>query len=309
MTSFRRLTPILPAAVLAVLLAPRLAAAQDFGSRLDTTVALQHGGTVDLTLVSGRITVTAWNRPSVGIKARLSSGIVRLDVSSSRVGVESRETDGGGDDSRLDVSIPADARLVLHTVSADVTAHGAAEADARTVSGDVELANVRGSASVRTVSGEVRADHVGGGFHATSVSGDIHAGDVAGETDAQTVSGDVTLAHIRAPYVHAETTSGDITMSADLGTDGRARLDSHSGDVTVELPPRLTGAHFDVRTFSGDIDTQLPMTLQPGSSSRGFMPKQMQFTIGSGAGPRYSISTFSGDLRLERGSDSNQGPR
>jgi hypothetical protein len=59
-----------------------------------------------------------------------------------------------------------------------------------------------------------------------------------------------------------------------------------------------------VQTFSGEVNSDFPMTLQPGSRS-GNRGRGMQFTIGGG-GARISAQTFSGDITIERSSGSNR---
>src|SRR6476646_1703604 len=54
-------------------------------TRIDTTVKLDRGGAVDLSLVSGRIRVTGWDRSDVKISATIESGRLEFEANSSRV--------------------------------------------------------------------------------------------------------------------------------------------------------------------------------------------------------------------------------
>src|SRR6266568_8477439 len=54
-------------------------------TRIDTTVRLDRGGAVDLSLISGRIRVVGWDRPDVHIKASIESGYLDLSANSSRI--------------------------------------------------------------------------------------------------------------------------------------------------------------------------------------------------------------------------------
>jgi hypothetical protein len=67
--------------------APILARAQDETAltRIDTTVRLDRGGAVDLSLISGKIRVTGWDQPTVKISASIESGLLRFSANSSRV--------------------------------------------------------------------------------------------------------------------------------------------------------------------------------------------------------------------------------
>jgi DUF4097 and DUF4098 domain-containing protein YvlB len=59
-------------------------------------------------------------------------------------------------------------------------------------------------------------------------------------------------------------------------------------------------AGLQVQTYSGNITSRFPMTLQPGEQSASRRGKKMNFTIGSG-GARVTVATFSGDITIERG--------
>ena len=74
------------AVVVLMALAPG-AKAQDYErrTRIDTTVRLDRGGAVDLSLISGKIRVTGWDRQDVKVSATIDRGTLRFDANSSRV--------------------------------------------------------------------------------------------------------------------------------------------------------------------------------------------------------------------------------
>src|ERR1700681_4275632 len=78
------LTQLVVAAAFATLL-PQPARAQDYQRRtqIDTTVRLDRAGTVDLSLISGKIRVTGWDRPDVKVVASIESGMLRFDANPS----------------------------------------------------------------------------------------------------------------------------------------------------------------------------------------------------------------------------------
>src|SRR5881397_3507342 len=127
-----KLTALVVGIALAV--APVIAKAQDerTASQIDTTVRLDRGGSVDLSLISGRIRVTGWDQPNVKISASIESGNLRFSSNSSRVTLSVDDEDDGerrhrhrdSGDARYDVSVPRGAKLILEAVSGDVTAKG-----------------------------------------------------------------------------------------------------------------------------------------------------------------------------------------
>ena len=269
-------------------------------SQIDTTLALSRGGTVDLSLVSGEIEVTSWNRDQVKISASAERGILNLDGSPSRVALTVRSDRGRMGDVRYEVTIPSSARLLMRSVSGDITSDGGAEIEAHTVSGDLTVSHVGGRATLETVSGELSGTGIGGNTRANSVSGDVTLRSVTGDIDAETVSGDVELTNARSSSVHVNSTSGDAHYQGTVDARGRYDFHSYSGDVRLALPAS-TGAQLSVETFSGDIDSDFPMTLLPGNQRSSGRPKRMEFKIGNG-GALISATTFSGDVIIERGS-------
>src|SRR5216117_3704670 len=130
------------------------AKAQDERGRtqIDTTVRLDRGGAVDLSLISGRIRVTGWDRPDVKISASIESGYLRFSANSSRVNLSVEDNNDDGrrghnrhndvGDARYEVSVPRGSRLILEAVSGDVSATGSqGEIEASSVSGSVDVSD------------------------------------------------------------------------------------------------------------------------------------------------------------------------
>ncbi|HET7566206.1 MAG TPA: DUF4097 family beta strand repeat-containing protein [Gemmatimonadaceae bacterium] len=274
----------------------------DQQSKLDTTLTLNPSGTVDLSLVSGEIKVTSWDRNQVRIVATTEQGVLNIDGSPSRVALtvrgEGRHNNVG--DATFQVTVPSSARLLMRTVSGEITSRGGAEVEAHTVSGDLSVSDVKGRATLETVSGELTGTGIGGNTRANSVSGDVTLHGVTGDVDAETVSGDIELTDARSSSVRMSSTSGDAHYQGTVDPKGRYDFHSYSGDVRLALPAS-TSAQLSVETFSGDLDSDFPMTLLPGAQRSSGHPKRMEFRIGNG-GAIISATTFSGDVTIERGS-------
>jgi len=300
---------IAAAALVAAL--PLGATAQDYTgkARIDTTVRLDRSGTVDLSLISGRIRVTGWDRQEVKISASIDQGLLRLDANGSRVTLSVDEADGNRrhrgrhdvGDARYEVSVPRGSRLILEAVSGDVSASGSqGEIEATSVSGDVDVANGVREVSVESVSGSAHAAQINGNLRAESVSGDVRVENVTGNVEASSVSGSIRLIGVQSKDVRTETVSGDVVYSGSIEPGGRYSFESHSGNVRLTIP-RGAGAQFSVETFSGDITTDFPVTVPP-NSGRG-RDGRMDFTIGDGRA-RVTAQTFSGRIVINSGSDS-----
>ena len=302
-----RLTII--AASLLALPALSATAQDDYGRRqIDTTVQLDRGGVVDLSLIAGNIRVTGWDRADVKVSASITSGSLRFDASSSRVSLSVEESDDGRGrrhhnvgDARYDVSVPRGARLVLEAVSGDVSARGSqGEVEATSVSGDVDVTDAVRVVAVESVSGSVHAAQVNGNLRAETVSGDLRVETVTGNVEASSVSGSLRLIGIQSKDVRTETVSGDIVYTGSIDAGGKYSFESHSGTIRLNIP-RGAGAQFSVETFSGDVSTDFPVTTR--GSGRG-REGRMEFTTGDGRA-RVTANTFSGRIVINTGSDSS----
>src|SRR5215210_5003805 len=302
--------PVLLVAV-ALLALPLRAQAQNYLERaqIDTTVRLDRGGSVDLSLISGRIRVTGWDRSDVKVSATIDRGTLRFSATPARVsltvdndhdGRNRRHNDLG--DARYEVSVPRGTRLILEAVSGDVTASGSqGEIEASSVSGDVDVTNGVRDVTVESVSGSVHASQINGDLTAQSVSGDVRVETVSGAVEGSTVSGNIRLVGVQSKDVRSETVSGNIVYSGSIDSGGRYDFESHSGTVRLNIP-RGEGATFNVETFSGEISADFPVTVPP-SGGRGRRNGRMEFTIGDGKA-RITAQTFSGSIVINSGSDS-----
>lgn len=270
---------------------------RDRATRLDTTVAFQPGGIVALTTRQGDIVVHTGSRHEVVVHVTSARGRVRFDASSDRVSVDA--SDAGGD-VRFEITVPAGVRVTARSQSGDVAIRGTGGAvSAHTQSGDVTVETAAGHIDFGTLSGDVVASGLTGDVNARAVSGDITLTDVTGNVSAETVSGDVRLTHITSRRVSAHSTSSDVSFDGAIAPDGRYELGTHSGDVVLAIPANAS-AQLTVSTWSGSIDSDFPITLEPGEHGIGAATsKRFTFNIGGGAA-RISAESFSGDVVIHR---------
>jgi hypothetical protein len=273
-------------------------AGREVGRSLDTTLAIARDGTVELSNVSGRITVTSSDRGEVRIRARLQdSGTLVLDATGTRVSLGVRSTSNRLGEATYDVVVPNGARLVVSGVSSDISARGPfGPVDIKSVSGDVEVSNT-GRLSAHSVSGDVIVRNVSGNFSARSVSGDVRVTQVSGDVIAESVSGDIVLDDVRSESVRGETVSGDVRYQGAVSGRGRYEFKSHSGNLRLVIPAN-SGATVSAETFSGSLRSDFQLTVSPGEV-RGAGRRRMEFTIGQGEA-RISLSSFSGNIVINR---------
>lgn len=127
---------------------------------------------------------------------------------------------------------------------------------------------------------------------ARSVSGDVSVVGAEGDVRAGSVSGDVEMDALRATSVRASSVSGNVSVRVlALTGQGPLKFTSVSGNVTAELPKNLD-ADVTMRSVSGSLDSDFPLTLRGRMSRHG-----LEAQIGRG-GREIEVHTVSGNVRL-----------
>lgn len=265
-------------------------------SRIDTTFAFDRNGTLTVNGGSGDISVSGSSSNQAHVRAESDNDNLRLDVSGGRAQVEVTNRRGG--DAHIEVTVPYGTRVIVHGQSGDITLRGTRGAvEVHGQSGDVVIDDVNGRLDVNTLSGDITVGTVTGDVEIGSTSGDVKLTDVRGNIDVGTVSGDIAMRGVTAKTVRAKTTSGDVSYDGTIDPSGRYDLATHSGDVRLHVP-RDASAQLTVSTWNGEIDSDFPMTLQPGEHGIGASSsKRITFAIGGGAA-RITAETFSGDITV-----------
>lgn len=307
--------------------------------QVDETFPSDATGTVQISNVSGRVTVHGWDRNEIRVTGALGRGTERLEL------------DRGRQRSEIRVVIPRNARNVRGS-DLHIRVPVGKQVTVSTVSADIEIGGVRGAVNARSTSGEVEIDGRPAAVRATSTSGDVTVNvSTDGRVVASTTSGDVTIAGSVGDGVSAESVSGDVVVTArtqevraksvsgDVGLEGvrgrasgstvsgdvrvvggqlqYASLESVSGDLLYE-GDLSSGAAFDLESHSGDITLVLPRGVGADFDVRTFSGSiQSQFggevrrtsqygpgrelrISNGGSGGILRIQTFSGTVKLQR---------
>jgi DUF4097 and DUF4098 domain-containing protein YvlB len=263
--------------------------------QIDTTVPAQRGQRLEVNSFGGEINVKSWARNAVRVQATPSS---RTEVSVSTAGstVSIRTEGRRGPASAVDLAITAPTWMALDLsgVYTDVTVEGIrAPVTVETVQGEVEVAGGEGLVSLRSVQGSVSLRGAKGRIQVHSVNEDVHVTDASGEITAETVNGEIELEKVNATSLDASTVNGDVSYEGPIHNGGRYSLSSHKGDITLAVSP-ATNAAVSVSTFSGDFESEFPVTLTEGRKG-----KRFNFTLGNGSA-QVTLESFQGTVRLVR---------
>ena len=261
----------------------------------DTTVTVERGQRLEVHAHGGDIDVKTWARNAIRVEAATSFRTeVQVSTSGSTVNVQTAGRRGPPSSVDLQLTVPVWLPLELSGVNVDVTVNGVkAPITVETVQGDVDVNGGEGLISLQSVQGSVTLRGAKGRIEVHSVNEDVRVSQSSGEVTAESVNGEVMLDRVDAPNLEASTVNGDLSYDGPIRSGGRYTLTSHNGDVTIGVPEG-TSASVAVSTFSGDFESDFPVTLS--ESRKG---KRFSFTLGGGSA-QVHLESFQGTIRLVR---------
>ncbi|MGD0483929.1 MAG: DUF4097 family beta strand repeat-containing protein [Gemmatimonadales bacterium] len=243
--------------------------------------ALARGKTLEITGIAGSIRVEAYAGPEVQVSA------VKRGPAEDRGEIRF-------------ITEPGEGGMTICAVYGDQESchHGRSHSHVRDNEASVEFvarvpAGVAFDGSM--VSGNVEVAGLTARVEVNSVSGDVAVRNVHGDVSAHSVSGRATLEGVDGQGVDANTVSGDVEFGGPVHQGGRYAFRSVSGELTLHVDGALN-ARVSVRTVSGEIDSDFPVTLAGGGR---FGRRNLDFTVGTGDA-RLELSTVSGDFHLKR---------
>ena len=205
------------------------------------------------------------------------------------------------------VSVPRDASVMLKSVSGAVKVTNVnGELRAESISGDVAITAARKIRTLKSISGDVQVtDSQSDDLTAGSTSGSVILRNVRTRiVELQSISGDLRLTDVDADHAEMRTVSGNVEYSGRLSRNGRYEFQSHSGNVRF-MPMGSPNFSIEATTFSGDVRTDFPLTLQGNPQPyvrdlRGRRQNQsVRGTVGSG-GPMITMQSFSGNIVIAK---------
>ncbi len=201
---------------------------------------------------------------------------------------------------------------------------GTASVDLQSVSGTIQVDDVRGAIRAQTMSGDVTITRSPRVEVAKSVAGRVNVSDLeltgnleletmsgnivlrqvkGGGLRLSTVTGDASLTDVAAERLEMKSISGDLHFAGSLARTGRYAFNSHSGDLTLVLAGN-TGFELNANTFSGEISSAIPVTLgaNGGAGNNRRNPAgrgAVRAVFGDGSAV-LEVHTFSGDITINR---------
>ncbi len=253
-------------------------------------VAVERGARLALSSLSGTLVIEGWDRDAVRVER--GEGAVRQGGPRGTVRVEPDRRRGRGS---FHLLVPAWMAVTVDGVNLEVAVRGVmAPIRVETVNGDVRVEGGRDEIRLESVSGSVWLERSRGRIVLESVHGNLTGHDLAGEVRAETTNGSVRFRDAALQTLDARSVNGDLLWEGAPLANGRYLLDTHNGSVRLRLPATVS-AVVTTTTFHGDLRSDFPVRTAPGGLGR-----TIRFTLGRGGPTRIDITTFQGEIVLER---------
>ena len=293
---------------------------QQYTERIAKTFKVGAGTALVLANIAGDITVSASAGDEIRLeavkRARATTEAdaqrqleeTRIDITERPGRVEARTFHKGSGKNKVAVdyvvTAPPLTALDLRSVAGDIVVDGIkGEVRAETVSGDVTATGLAKESSLKAVSGDVTvsASAVEGELAASSVSGDVLVKAFkARSISAGTVSGDVVMHSAACERALARSVNGNVELMGPILKGGRYEFKSHSGDIKL-LVDGKTGFEVEASSFSGNIKTELPVTVQSQSDESRYGPPNRSLVAVYGDGSaQVEIASFSGNIIIAK---------
>jgi DUF4097 and DUF4098 domain-containing protein YvlB len=168
------------------------------------------------------------------------------------------------------------------------------DVEVKSVSGSIEVSNIRGFSTVKSTSGSIQLQDMPGGVQLKNMSGKVEGIRLGGEFNAKMTSGALTLRDCRFRELDVTNTSGYVMVETALDNSDNEdfRLNNVSGTIQLRLQ-RNSRATVECRSLSGRIQIQpeigwVQVKNRPGQS-------QSRVEL-NGGGRKIMLNTVSGKI-------------
>ncbi|HEY7234488.1 MAG TPA: DUF4097 family beta strand repeat-containing protein [Gemmatimonadaceae bacterium] len=243
-----------------------------------------HGWTRDSAVITG----------SIPNDARFDGGFMTSTTPSTGAKYY-LETASGVPSGRLDLYVPAGARIWAKSGSATIDAEGVTGGlDLNIIGGSVHVAGSPHELTIESMDGAVTVDGSPSWTRLKTASGDIVLTGGSDDAGLTTVSGTIRVTAGRFERARIESVTGAVDFAGDVERGGSLDIDTHSGAIDLRMS-RSASADFDIASVAGTIEngiTKRPAV--PGREGRG---QEIGFMTGGG-GARIYVRTFKANIRL-----------
>jgi len=201
---------------------------------------------------------------------------------------------GSGPDSfgsvDFEITVPYYCRLDIDNTSGNIYINNLDnEIRIASASGEIEITGVRGDLDIAGTGANVYLSSIEGFTDIRTTTGNIEARDYFGGIKIRSTSGNITL-YQESGWHELATHSGDVRVKTELNSEKEFRVETDTGRIYFSVPAASSGS-VRLETISGNINTELPLTVQQ------FSKNKLAGTFGH-RGPKIVIESQSGDITL-----------
>lgn len=261
----------------------------------DQTVPVARGAHLTVDNFAGEVVIRAWGRDAVRVQAKhMPRTQVSVETTPSGVAISASGMRGPASAVDYEISVPAWMPVKVDGTYAFITVEGTeSEIAAETVRGDIRIKGGL-TISAETIDGSIVIEGAKGRITASSVNQGIRITGASGDIAAETTKSSIVLTGISSETVDVGSVNGSLTYDGTPAPQGRYRFSTHNGRIAVAVP-ETAGAVFNVRTYHGSMQTNLPLQ-GGGDVSRG---RRGVFTLGGG-GAEFDLESFGGTIHIRR---------
>ncbi|HJR05791.1 MAG TPA: DUF4097 family beta strand repeat-containing protein [Pyrinomonadaceae bacterium] len=298
----------------------------------EQTIAAEATVTLLTCVESGDVVVRGWDRKEVRARSNDASRIelrradattdpnpaTRIEVLVARDEAEPARPGLCSNSGNLELDVPRGATVQIKGNTGDVNVAGVANVRAKSLSGDIELQRITKSTEAWSANGTIIMRNSSGRVRLETISSEIVASDLASdeasdEFFAKSVSGEISLAKLAHTHVEVSSSNSSIEFEGALLEGGLYSFKSHSGSVTLTLPPD-SAFQLNAKVYhSGEIITDFPIRQVPMMASTdprnpppvgGALLDDGRLTGVTGKADKRAatliLSSFSGTLHLQK---------
>lgn len=267
----------------------------------ERTFKVSKGGTLQVSLSGGDISISTWDRNEVKVTYEDGEEF-QIEQRGNIIDIEDEGYFGGED---LDISIPSQFNVHVQTQSGDIRIMGTVTGniEAGTSGGDIKLNEVIGMVDLKTAGGNITTGNIKGDAELNSAGGELVLGNIDGRAGLKTAGGNVVVKEVTRSIevrtgggnVSIGKVAGEIDISSGGGnisissagenvkiTTGGGNIGINGGNGKVSLA--TGGGNIDLKNLKGSINA---------SSGGGNVTVQINEVIGSS-----KLSTGMGDVKL-----------
>ncbi|UCD62921.1 MAG: DUF4097 family beta strand repeat protein [Candidatus Zixiibacteriota bacterium] len=152
---------------------------------------------------------------------------------------------------------------------------------------EVTVSSIEGETLIENTTGSIRGEYLFGPVTVIQSTGDIDLQWIEGDIRLKSTSSEISIIQVKGA-IDLSTSAGTVFVRTELDSPKDYFVQTTSGSITFSVPGRSSGV-LDIETDSGEIRTQLPVTIR--SVSR----KRLVGEFGNG-GPVVSLSSVTGDV-------------